>query len=63
MAKVIAQPGQSVDDLIRKFNRKVQSEGILQELRKREHHMSPAEKRQQKLQVARKKYIRSKTSG
>lgn len=58
--KVVAQPGESVDSLIRKFNKKVQSEGILQEIKKREHYLKPSLKRQQKLQMARKKYIRSK---
>lgn len=60
MTRVVAQPGESVESLIRKFNRKVQSEGILQELKKREHYLSPSEKKQQKIQIARKKYIRSK---
>ncbi len=59
--KVVAQPGESVDSLIRKFNKKVQSEGILQEVKKREHYLKPSLKRQQKLQMARKKYIRSKS--
>lgn len=58
--KVYAQPGESVDSLIRKFNKKVQSEGILQEIKKREHYLKPSLKRQQKIQLARKKYIRSK---
>lgn len=59
--KVVAQPGESVDSLIRKFNKKVQSEGILQEIKKREHYLKPSLKRQQKLQMARKKYIKSKS--
>lgn len=58
--KVVAQPGESVDSLIRKFNKKVQTEGILQEIKKREHYLKPSLKRQQKAQIARKKYIRSK---
>ena len=58
--KVVAAPGESVDSLIRKFNKKVQSEGILQEVKKREHYLKPSLKKQQKLQMARKKYIRSK---
>ncbi|MDO8486894.1 MAG: 30S ribosomal protein S21 [Candidatus Curtissbacteria bacterium] len=58
--KVVAQPGESVDSLIRKFNKKVQNEGILQEIKKREHYLKPSLKRQQKIQMARKKYIRSK---
>lgn len=60
MTKVVAQPGESVESLIRKFNRKVQSEGILQELKRREHYLKPSLKKQQKIQMARKKYIRSK---
>ena len=58
--KVIAQPGESVDSLIRKFNKKVQSEGILSEIKKREHYLKPSLRKQQKIQIARKKYIRSK---
>lgn len=58
--KVIAQPGESVDSLIRKFNKKVLNEGILQEIKKREHYLKPSLKKQQKIQMARKKYIRSK---
>lgn len=59
--KVVAQPGESVDSLIRKFNKKVQSEGILQEIKKREHYLKPSLKKAQKLQMARKKYIKSKS--
>lgn len=58
--KVIAQPGESVDSLIRKFNKKVQTEGILQEIKKREHYLKPSLKKQQKIQMARKKYARKK---
>lgn len=58
--KVIAQPGESVESLIRKFNKKVQSEGILAEIKKREHYLKPSLRRAQKIQMARKKYIRSK---
>ena len=60
--KVVAQPGESVESLIRKFNKKVQSEGIIAEIKKREHYLKPSLKRQQKIQIARKKYIRGKYS-
>ena len=59
--KVVAQPGESVDALIRKFNKKVQTEGILTEIKKREHYLKPSLKRQQKIQMARKKFIRGKS--
>jgi len=58
--KVIAQPGESVDSLIRKFNKKVQTEGILAEIKKREHYLKPSLKKQQKIQMARKKYARKR---
>lgn len=36
---VRAQPGDSNDALIRRFNKRVQADGILNELKKREHFM------------------------
>ena len=60
MTKVVAQPGESVDALIRKFNKKVQIEGIMMEIKKREHYLKPSLKKQQKIQMARKKYIARK---
>ena len=48
MVFVKAQPGESSDSLIRKFTRKVLSEGILQDLKKREFYQKPAEIRKEK---------------
>jgi small subunit ribosomal protein S21 len=45
MAVVKANEGESVDSLIRKFNKKVQQEGILMELRKREFYEKPSVRR------------------
>ena len=45
MAIVRASEGESVESLIRKFNKKVQQEGILTELRRREFYEKPAETR------------------
>lgn len=42
MAHVKANEGESVDSLIRKFNKKVQQEGILTELRRREFYEKPS---------------------
>ena len=58
--RVVAQPGEPVDALIRKFNKRVQADGILTEIRRREFHLKPSLKKQQKIQMARKKFIRSK---
>lgn len=48
MVFVKAQPGDTSDTLIRKFTRKVLSEGILQDLKKREFYQKPAEVRKEK---------------
>lgn len=47
MVFVKAQPGDSSDALIRKFMRKVLNEGVLQDLKKREFYVKPAEKRKE----------------
>jgi ribosomal protein S21 len=48
MVFVKAQAGDTSDSLIRKFTRKVLSEGILQDLKKREFYQKPAEVRKEK---------------
>ncbi|OGG34688.1 30S ribosomal protein S21 [Candidatus Gottesmanbacteria bacterium RIFOXYB1_FULL_47_11] len=55
MVFVKAQPGDTSDSLIRKFTRKVLSEGILQDLKKREFHQKPAEiRKEQKRELKRR---------
>ena len=51
MAIVKAQPGDTTDSIIRKFSRKVLSEGILTELKDREYHKKPAVRRQERLKL------------
>lgn len=52
--KVVAQPGESVEALLRKFNKKVQNEGILMEIKKREHYLKPSLKKKQKIEARRR---------
>ncbi len=60
MATVVKQqPGQSVDQLIRQFQKKVQNEGILQELRKKEFYVKPSTRRQQKMAQKKRKIART----
>ncbi|MCX6792139.1 MAG: 30S ribosomal protein S21 [Candidatus Gottesmanbacteria bacterium] len=55
MVFVKAQPGETSDSLIRKFTRKVLSEGILQDLKKREFYQKPAEiRKEQKRELKRR---------
>ena len=53
---VKAEPGESADSLIRKFNKKVMSEGVLLELKKREFYLKPSSRRQMEAQAKRKSH-------
>ena len=48
MADVTAGQDESFDSLLKRFNRKVQQDGILAELRRREHYEKPSVKRKRK---------------
>ena len=48
MAEVTAGDEESFDSLLKRFNRKVQQDGILAELRRREHYEKPSVKRKRK---------------
>jgi ribosomal protein S21 len=60
MVFVKAQPGDSSDSLIRKFQRKVLNEGVLQDLKKRERYMKPAEKRKEEKKELKRRLRRNK---
>jgi small subunit ribosomal protein S21 len=47
MAEVQLLPNESADSLIRRFNKEVQKEGILTELKERTYFKSPAERRKE----------------
>ncbi len=57
MTFVKAQPGESADSLIRKFTRKVISEGILQDLKEKEFYKKPSEKKKEKIKELKKRKI------
>lgn len=54
MVVVKKMPGDSDEALIRKFSRKVMSEGILQDAKRREFYLKPSQARKQKVQDERK---------
>ena len=54
MVVVKKMPGDSDDSLIKKFSRKVMSEGILQEAKRREFHLKPSLAKKMKQEEARK---------
>lgn len=48
MATVIRKKDESFESLMRRFKRRVQEDGTLQELRKREYYLSKAQKARKK---------------
>jgi len=48
LADVTAGQDENFDSLLKRFNRKVQQDGILAELRRREHYEKPSVKRKRK---------------
>ncbi|MGD9115610.1 MAG: 30S ribosomal protein S21 [Dehalococcoidia bacterium] len=59
MANVIATDNENFESLLRRFNKKVQQEGILAEVRRREHYEKPSVKRKRKGAAKRRKSARA----
>ncbi len=57
---VKAGPNDSTEAVIRKFQRKVVAEGLVQEIRKRSVYMKPSQKRQEYLAEKRRKIMRAR---
>ena len=55
MAKQEKKPGQSIDQMLRSFRRKVKTEGTLQALRGKEHFEKPSDVKKRKLQAAQRR--------
>ncbi|MCX8008906.1 MAG: 30S ribosomal protein S21 [Patescibacteria group bacterium] len=62
MVVVKAQPGETSDAVIRKFTRKVLMEGILQDLKRKEFYVKPAEIRKEKKRELARKFRQSHKS-
>jgi len=59
VAEVVASENESFDGLLKRFNRKVQQEGILSELRRREHYEKPSVRRKRKRAARRRSVARA----
>ncbi|MBE3518880.1 MAG: 30S ribosomal protein S21 [Firmicutes bacterium] len=59
MPEVKVDKNEPFDKALRRFKRECQKEGILAELRKREHYESPSVKRKKKSQAARRRRYRT----
>lgn len=59
MSDVRLAEGESFDSLLRRFNKRVQQEGILSEIRRRQHFESPTVRRKKKAAAKRRKSKRN----
>lgn len=59
MVEVRAQNDESFDSLLKRFNRTVQQNGILSELRRREYYEKPSVKRKRKRAAKRRSTARA----
>ncbi len=63
MAEIKLNPGDSFELALKKFNRKVQQDGILSEARRRAYYESPQARRKRKAAAQRRKQRRSHPQG
>ena len=59
MSNVVAGENESFESLLRRFNKRVQQEGILSEVRRREYYEKPSVKRKRKSASKRRKTARA----
>ena len=55
MATVIVSEGESLESALKRFQRSCARDGVMSELRKREHYEKPSVKKKKKSEAARKK--------
>ncbi len=55
VAEVRLQDGETIDNALRRFKRKVQQEDIIKEVKRHSYYMKPGEKRRVKQALARKR--------
>ncbi|MBM4128537.1 MAG: 30S ribosomal protein S21 [Nitrospira sp.] len=58
MPLVRVRENESFENALRKFKKQCEKEGILSEIKKREHYEKPSEKKKKKLLAARKKALK-----
>lgn len=59
MAEVVLHENENFESLLKRFNRRVQLEGIITEVRGREYYEKPSVKRKKKEAAKRRKSLRS----
>jgi len=62
VANVVVGENESFDSLLKRFNKRVQQDGILSEIRRREHYEKPSVRRKRKSAAKRRKSARASRS-
>jgi len=62
LSQVVVREGENFDSLLKRFNKRVQMDGILSEARRRAHFEKPSMQRKRKAAAKRRKSARSTTS-
>ena len=63
MAEVIVGDGEAFEAALKRFNKRVQQDGILAEARRREHYEKPSVKRKKKALAAKKRALKKMRKG
>ena len=63
MAEIRLQDGESLENALRRFKRKVQSEDIIREVKRHSYYLKPGERRRVKQALARKRATNSGVYG
>ena len=59
MAEVRVGENESFESALRRFNKKIKQNGILSEVRRREHYEKPSVRRKRKLVAAKKRRLKA----
>ena len=59
MTQVVVREGENLESALKRFKRSCARDGVMSELRKREHYEKPSVKRKKKSEAARKKAKKS----
>ena len=62
MAEVLVQDGETLENALRRFKRKVQQEDIIKEIKRHSYYLKPGEKKRVKAALARKRNRKRKRS-
>ncbi len=55
MSEICVAPGEHIDAALRRVKKIVQKDGLVADMRRREHYIGPSEKRRRKSAAARKR--------